>query len=248
LLFSGAVLGRPSTYAQRVARRAAGRGSLPNQRIEKVSTDSTNSSNVDYSSNWSGAVLTSPPSGQTFKTVVGTFNVPTATGGSSTSSSAWVGIDGDTYGNAILQAGVDFNGDGTYDSWYEWYPDYAYDFSGFSIESGDEITVTIVATTLAAGTVTLKNSRTGSSVSKSLSSSSHLGGQNAEWIVEDFEENGSLVPLSDFGTITFTNCTATTNTGTVLSPSDSGIIEIEQNGEVLTSVSVSGSTVTVKYV
>lgn len=43
------------------------------------------------------------------------FTVPKATGGSSTSSSGWVGIDGDTCGNAILQTGVDFNGDGTYD-------------------------------------------------------------------------------------------------------------------------------------
>lgn len=162
-----------------------------------------------------------------------------------------MGIDGDTYGDAILQSGVDFNGDGTYDSWYEWYPDYAYDFSGFSIAAGDEITVTIAATTLAAGKVTLKNSRTGSSVSKSLtapSSSSHLGGQNAEWIVEDFEENGSLVPLANFGTVTFTGASAVTNSGTSVALSGAEIIDLKQGSTVHTSVTVSGSTVTVKYV
>lgn len=43
----------------------------------------------------------------TFTAVTGTFTVPTPTG-SDGSSSAWVGIDGDTCGSAILQTGVDF--------------------------------------------------------------------------------------------------------------------------------------------
>lgn len=53
----------------------------------------------------------------TFKTVSGTFTVPTPrepSGGSgSHSSSAWVGIDGDTCGNAILQTGIDFTVSGS---------------------------------------------------------------------------------------------------------------------------------------
>ena len=48
--------------------------------------------------------------------MTGTFTVPTPkepSGGSGThSASAWVGIDGDTCGNAILQTGVDFNVNG----------------------------------------------------------------------------------------------------------------------------------------
>lgn len=43
-------------------------------------------------------------------------------------ASAWVGIDGDTASNSILQTGVDFYVEGSsvgYDAWYEWYPDYA---------------------------------------------------------------------------------------------------------------------------
>ena len=57
----------------------------------------------------------------------------------------------------------------------------------------------------------------GKKVSKTLSapsSSASLGGQNAEWIVEDFESNGSLVPLSNFGTVVFTNAAAGTTSGT----------------------------------
>ena len=48
--------------------------------------------------------------------MTGTFTVPTPrepSGASGThSASAWVGIDGDTCGNAILQTGVDFNVNG----------------------------------------------------------------------------------------------------------------------------------------
>lgn len=33
---------------------------------------------------------------------------------------------------------------------------------------------------------------------------------NAEWIVEDFESGGALVPFANFGTVTFTGATATT--------------------------------------
>ncbi len=70
---------------------------------------------------------------------------------------------------------------------------------------------------------------------------------NAEWIVEDFEENGGLVPFANFGTVTFTGASATTNSGTV-GPSGADIIDIRQNNKVLTDVTVSGSSVTVKYV
>ena len=49
--------------------------------------------------------------------MTGTFVVPTPqvpSGGSGAYyASAWVGIDGDTCGNAILQTGLDFNVDGS---------------------------------------------------------------------------------------------------------------------------------------
>lgn len=166
-------------------------------------------------------------------------------------------MDGDTYSAAILQAGVDFTAttnddDSTstsYDAWYEWYPDYAYDFNSFSFTAGDEISVSITASSSSAGKVVLENFTTGKTVTNSLtapSSSSHLGGQNAEWIVEDFDEGGSEVSFADFGTVTFSSCTAKTASEN-LTASGATAIDIKRNGEVLTSVSISGSTVTVTY-
>ena len=30
-----------------------------------------------------------------------------------------------------------------YPAWYEWYPDYAYDFSGISFSAGDSVKLTV---------------------------------------------------------------------------------------------------------
>lgn len=73
---------------------------------------------------------------------------------------------------------------------------------------------------------------------------------DAEWIVEDFEECGttcSLVPFADFGTVTFTDVSATKTSGVVY-PSDATIIDIEQSNKVLTDCSASASEVTCTYV
>ncbi|KAJ6144878.1 hypothetical protein N7470_008773 [Penicillium chermesinum] len=198
-------------------------------------------SHVQYSSNWAGAVLV----GSGYTAVTGVSEAYSA--------SAWVGIDGDTDGNAILQTGVDFtiqDGEVSYDAWYEWFPDYAYDFSGIDISSGDVIKVTVEATTKSSGTATVENTSNGQKVSHTFTSGeveASLGEVNAEWIVEDFEQNGSLVPLVDFGTVTFTDAEAVDN-GATVTPAGAQILDIKQNNQVLTDSSVSGSSVTVKYV
>lgn len=208
-----------------------------------------NSTNVQYSQNWAGAVLESPPSGSTFNSVSAQFVVPTPSG--SGAASAWVGIDGDTYTNAILQTGLDFTVSGgrvTYDAWYEWYPDYAYDFSGITFSAGDSVSVSVQATSYTAGTAVIENLTTGKTVSKAITSSSRLGGQNAEWIVEDFEQNGGLVTFANFGTVTFTQAKAGTSSGSSVGVEGATLLDIEQSNRVLTDVSTSGSsTVVVKH-
>ncbi|KKY20475.1 putative glutamic protease eqolisin [Phaeomoniella chlamydospora] len=209
---------------------------------------------VEYSTNWAGVVLI----GSGYTAVTGEITVPTPTkpsGGSSSTeycASAWVGIDGDTCDTAILQTGVDFCVQGSsvsYDGWYEWYPDYAYDFSGITFSAGDVVKMTVTATSKSAGSAVLENVTTGKTVTHTFSGESNtLCETNAEWIVEDFSENNSLVPFADFGTVTFTDAYATTSSGTV-GVSGGSILDIKQNGQVLTSVSTSGSEeVIIEYV
>ncbi|KAI0325224.1 acid proteinase [Cubamyces sp. BRFM 1775] len=228
--------------------------SHPNQIISGpvAVSEGTNATQAEFSSNWAGAVLVS--AANTYKSVTGTFVVPTPrepSGGTGFhSASAWVGIDGDTCQTAILQTGIDLTVSGSsvsYDAWYEWYPAFAFDFTGINIRSGDSITATVVASSLTSGTATIINHSTGQQVSHSFTLQPPLCQENAEWIVEDYDENGAMVPLANFGTVTFTGASAGTSSGTV-GPAGATIINMEQGGRVLTSVSVSSSTVTVEYI
>jgi hypothetical protein len=211
-----------------------------------------NVSHVQYSSNWAGAVLV----GSGYTSVSATIVVPTPkepSGGSSRTqyaASAWVGIDGDTCGSAILQTGVDFYVQGTtvsFDCWYEWFPDYAYNFGGITISAGNTVKMTVTATSKTAGTATITNVSTGKTVSHTFSGQPSLCEQNAEWIVEDFESNNGMVPFANFGTVTWSSATAV-HSGTTVGPSGAQILDIEQNGQVLTSCSDSSTSVTCSYV
>lgn len=83
-------------------------------------------------------------------------------------------------------------------------------------------------------------------VSQSLNSTSALCEQNAEWIVEDFMQGASLVPFANFSTVTFTNAEAIGNGS--YTPSGASIVNIQQNNQILTSVAIDGSSVTIAYV
>lgn len=208
-----------------------------------------NQTNVEYSSNWAGVVVDSTG----ITEVTGIITVPSLSGGfnSDSCASAWVGIDGDSCESAILQTGVDFCYEGggvEFDAWYEWYPDYAYDFN-LGVSAGDVIKLTVTATSTTSGTAVIENQTTGKTVSKSFNGNveGDLCLQNAEWIVEDFESGGSLVSFADFGTVTFTDATAVSSRGP-LNPATGDILDIEQDGQVLTSCSSGNDRVTCSYV
>ncbi|CAI7611013.1 unnamed protein product [Penicillium glandicola] len=244
--------------AARKAARSAGRAGRISNPPYKPGTNEllalNKTSHEEYSSNWAGAVLI----GTGYTSVTGTFTVPTPklpTGASSKEqycASAWVGIDGDTCDTAILQTGVDFCIEGStvsYDAWYEWYPDYAYDFSGITISAGDVITTTVTASSTTAGTAVIENVTTGKSVTHTFTGGvdGDLCEYNAEWIVEDFESDDELVPFANFGTVTFSDATAKSGS-TSVGPSGATLIDIEQSKVILTSSSVSSTSVTVTYV
>ena len=245
--------------AARVARRDATRRTQPLQRITSNSDVEVDAATVptktndEQSTNWAGVVIEKPPAGATFTAVSATFTVPrpTSTGGSGQqSASAWVGIDGDTCQSAILQTGLDFTVRGTsvsYDAWYEWFPDYAHDFSGISFAAGDQVAISVVASSKTAGTASIKNLSSGQSVSKKITSSASLCGTNAEWIVEDFESGSALVPFANFNSVTFNSAVASLSNGQTMGAGSGTRIEIVQNGKTLTSVTNSGNSATVKH-
>ncbi|KAF4966867.1 hypothetical protein FSARC_5480 [Fusarium sarcochroum] len=224
--------------------RRARFGSAPIQRLWSV--DSDNDANVQYSANWAGAVKI----GSGYNKVQGTITVPKVSGARGAAASAWVGIDGDTCQTAILQTGISFYADGTFDAWYEWIPDYAYNFNNFDVHVGDKIRITVDATSKTKGVATLENLTRSQKVTHTFTNTpSTLCETNAEWIVEAFQENGSQVDLANFGSVTFTDASVSGTSGTS-GPSGAEIIDIslDQGQSVEAQASISGSSVTVKYV
>ena len=87
-------------------------------------------------------------------------------------------------------------------AWYEWFPEASFDFTGISFSAGDSVTATVTATSKTGGVATIKNNSKGTSVSHTFSGQPSLCQFDAEWIVEDFEENGQYSPLLCLCTVT----------------------------------------------
>ncbi|TVY92248.1 Aspergillopepsin [Lachnellula willkommii] len=254
LLLAGSALAAPNTAKRQAAhrKRAEGKSSKPVNYVRdsngNIKTGVSNDTFVSYSTNWAGAVLV----GTGYTAVTAEFKAPTPT--TEGSGASWVGIDGDTCSTAILQTGIDWTYSGgsvTYDAWYEWYPDYSYDFSDLTISAGDTIKATVKASSKTSGTATVENVSTGESQTHSFSgegSEGDLCEENAEWIVEAYEEDGSQVTLADFGTETFSSASATQD-GSSVGPDGSTIIDMQSDsGSTVVTCSSGSSSVKCTYV
>jgi hypothetical protein len=182
--------------------------------------------------------------------VKGTTNVPQVSlppGGRNDvtyGGAVWVGIDGDTCGSAILQTGIVWtieNGRTRYSAWYEWFPAPLTAFENFQVNPGDTVTMRVVSTSPTSGTAYISNLSTGQTVSKDFwNQSVPLCQQNAEWIVEDFSTNGSLIPFAGFSDVHITDSSWVAN-GTAFGLQGAIEVNIQQNNKVMTHCVVSGA-------
>lgn len=185
----------------------------------------------DSSTNWAGYYATGQNGSFTMAT--GSWSVPavTCSGGATTYSSAWVGIDGATQGNnTVEQDGTESDCSGgvaSYSAWYELYGDNA----DASLNNGSEVPLpnpvypgdTMTSTiSFAAGTWTLALADLTPghtwSVAEHLtwnsSSSASPKQASAEWIIERPTvcppcDSNNPSSLSNFGTIAFSGISAT---------------------------------------
>lgn len=133
-------------------------------------------------------------------------------------------------------------------AWYEWAPEPSSDFSGITISAGDNIVLSVTVFSKNSGEAAIVNLSNGQSVTQQLTSDQALCLNDAEWIVEDYRANGNLVPLTNFGSMTFSNAFASNPDGILFDPSGANLVDITQNGKVLTQTSAYGSSVTINYV
>ena len=179
-----------------------------------VSTASAKPAQKAASENWAGYDVT----GQQFSSVSGSWIQPraNANAGSSQGYSAfWVGLGGSSSGSRSLEqvgtASSFVDGHTQYSAWYELVPLGQVKLN-ITIHPGDKISGK-VAVNGNAVTVSLSDRTTGDSVVKTLQMSSP-DTSSAEWIAEapateTFDGNYRILPLADFGKVTFTDAVAT---------------------------------------
>ena len=171
-----------------------------------------------------------------------------------TESAVWIGVGG--YGDkTLIQTGTDqqcVNGRVSYYAWYELIPDPVVRITNMRIRPGDTITASINLTDKATNTWSIEIndiSRSETFKEAVFYNSSRL---SAEWIVERPTVNGNIRTLADFGSVTFSDCTATleNSTGTVSSfPYRELLMYTSQDVELVTvsPLNSDGSSFTVDY-
>ena len=167
--------------------------------------------------NWAGPVVY----GSTYDEVATTFVVPQATCSldrAATDASFWAGFDGAGApgGSATLeQAGVRVScqaGSAQYVAWTEQYPAGEDDINPaqFSVQPGDTVTVDAAARD-ATDTYTIRDVTSGTSFTRTSRVPAGATDASAECIAEAPEHGTALntyYPLTDFGTVTFSQCAA----------------------------------------
>ena len=177
-------------------------------------------SNTLTSRNWSG--YAAHRSTVTFDNVSGRWRVPAATcvTGEQAFSSFWVGIGGYAlHSSGLEQDGIELDckadGSQSVSAWYELLPAGPHTIR-MSVRSGDLITASVHDS---ADLVTLKiNDLTRNESFSKTVRDSKADDTSAEWIAEAPEEcstsdSCSVLALADFGTVRFSDATATTTAG-----------------------------------
>jgi len=170
------------------------------------------------SSNWSGAVASSPAD-KPYRFVGGQWTVPspnTAADGVYYASE-WVGIDGSGGSGDVLQAGTEtqitkfwiFSSARVY-AWWEWFPAGEVAISNLPVSAGDVMYCLICADSTTHASVSFSNQSQGVGTRFDITPprGTTLAGNVAEWIVERPSVGGSVANLTDYAACYFDECIA----------------------------------------
>lgn len=162
-------------------------------------------------------------------TVTGTFTVPNLSG--TNRLSIWVGIGDTLQQDYVLGGGIVYNS--TLKSFAAYWPGPVTDTSStVPVANGNSITVTVNAAE-AGGTITVENKTQNKKTTQSLAGPagvepSALTALAANWFVQAYQViPGQLVQTPNYGTVSFTACSATTKSGKSVPISGAGRYEIQ---------------------
>jgi hypothetical protein len=189
------------------------------------------------STNWSGYAVT----GGTYKTVSASWTEPSVSCSGTAYSSFWVGLDGDT-SSTVEQTGTDADCSGStpqYYAWYEMYPKFPVNFSN-PVKPKDSMSASVTTTGSGSFTLTITDATQGwtQSVNARLKSAKL---SSAEVIAEAPSGSGGVLPLANFGTVSFSNAKANGSLLTSSTPGIDGITMVTSSGTVKAQPSSIGS-------
>jgi Peptidase A4 family len=191
------------------------------------------------STNWSGYAATG--SNGKFTSVSASWTEPTATcsGRGDKYAAFWVGLDGFN-SSSVEQTGSDSDCAGSspdYYGWYEMYPANPVNFSN-KVKAGDKFTASVTFSGTETYKLVLTDSTQGwtQTITKNQSG---LDRSSAEVITEAPSSESGVLPLSDFGTVSYSASTA--NGTSLASQSPTEIVMINNSGADKDSTSSIGS-------
>jgi hypothetical protein len=158
------------------------------------------------STNWSGYAAT----GQTFTSVSASWTQPSATcaSGETSYSSFWVGLDGYN-SSSVEQTGTDADcssGTPRYYAWYEMYPKFPVNLSN-PVVPGDKMSASVTAGSGGKFTLSISDATQHWSVTTT-QRLNKAALSSAEVIAEAPSSRGGVLPLANFGTVSFSSATA----------------------------------------
>ncbi len=192
----GAFMGVLVIAAAISATAGGGTPSIRHGRIHRI-TNST-------STNWSGYAVT----GSRFTSVSAQWTEPTVSCSGTAYSSFWVGLDGDT-SSTVEQTGTDADCSGgtpQYYAWYEMYPKFPVNLSG-TVRPGDHLSASVTTNGNGSFTLTITDSTQGwTNTTTARLKRAQLA--SAEVIAEAPSSSGGVLPLANFGTVSFSGAKA----------------------------------------
>jgi Peptidase A4 family len=194
------------------------------------------------STNWSGYAVTGADGA--FNSVSATWTQPTATCTKRSDQYAafWVGLDGYS-SDSVEQTGTDSDCDGKTPDYYGWYEMYPADpvYYTNTVKPGDTISASVSFTGTETYTLKLTDSTEGWTQTQTIDETG-LDRSSAEVITEApcCTDSGGILPLADFGTITYGSSTA--NGTSVGSQSPTEIVMVDNRGEEKDSTSAINSS------
>jgi hypothetical protein len=166
--------------------------------------------------NWAGYAAASNltnPASNSVSDVSGQWTIPavSCTLRTTSYSASWIGIDGYS-DNTVEQTGTEQDcnrGRAQYYAWYELYPAYSYQVN-LPLKAGNVVNASVKYIGNNSFTLTLVNQTTNQSFTTTKVANGAMR-ESAEWIAEAPANFFGILPLSNFGTDTFTNALTTIN-------------------------------------